>query len=468
MFVIAALAVTLSVGAVSDSAPRLPVSPAVNDRVEIAFLNKYAARIPSFSRQTKLACNMCHNGFPQLTSFGRLFKLNGYTMTGLQMIKAQEDSASRLQLSLSPIAPLSVMAIIAATNVSTPVPGTLATTTELPQQLSLFAATALSPNMGIFSQLTYTAQDGRIGIDNLDLRYARHMQFGEHDAIVGLTLNNNPTVQDVWNTTPAWSYPFNTASIAPSPAAATIVEGALAQQVLGVGAYTLFNNAIYAELSGYVAAPQGAALPLDSTASNIPKAISPYWRVAFQHDMTPSTYLMVGAFGLSADIFPTGVTGTTNHFRDLGFDAQLEQKVGTGMLIGRASYIHEDQQLPAFYVGSPPASENATNTVSTYKVNLSFMPSQTHTLTVGYFGISGTSDNLLYGSAPVTGSASGSPTSQGETFEWSTNPWLNVRLGVQYIAYQKFNGGSTSYDLNVGGRNAKDNNTLYMYLWFAY
>ena len=138
------------------------------------------------------------------------------------------------------------------------------------------------------------------------------------------------------------------------------------------------------------------------------------------------------------------------------------------MLIGRASYIHEDQQLPAYFVGVPPASQNATNTLNTYKFNLSFMPNQTHTLTVGYFGISGTSDNVLYGSAPVTGSASGSPSSQGETFELSTNPWMNVRLGVQYIAYQKFNGGSTSYDINFAGRNAKDNNTLYMYLWFAY
>ena len=67
MFVIAALAATLSVGAVSDLAPRPPASLEVKDRVELAFLNKYAARIPSFSRQTKLACNMCHNGFPQLT-----------------------------------------------------------------------------------------------------------------------------------------------------------------------------------------------------------------------------------------------------------------------------------------------------------------------------------------------------------------------------------------------------------------
>ncbi|MFI5245032.1 MAG: hypothetical protein ACHQQR_07385, partial [Gemmatimonadales bacterium] len=62
--------------------------------MEIEFAKKYAARIPSFSRQTKLACSMCHTGFPQLTPFGRLFKLNGYTLTGLPMITAQKDSAS--------------------------------------------------------------------------------------------------------------------------------------------------------------------------------------------------------------------------------------------------------------------------------------------------------------------------------------------------------------------------------------
>jgi hypothetical protein len=468
MLVIAALAVVLSVGGESDSVVRPSTSVVPTDQVEIAFLKKYAARVPSFSRQTKLACNVCHAGFPQLTPFGRLFKLNGYTLTGLPMITAQKDSASRLQLSLSPIAPLSLMAIVAATNVSKPVPGTLATTVEFPQQLSLFAATELSPNMGIFSQLTYTAQSGTIGIDNVDLRYARSIQVGGHDAIVGLTLNNNPSVQDVWNTSPAWSYPFTSATIAPSPAAATLVEGAFAQSVLGLGAYTLFNNLVYGELSGYVAAPQGATLPLDASASNTPKAISPYWRVALQHDMSPSTYAMVGAFGLSTDVFPTGVTGPTDHYNDLGFDAQLEQKVGTGTLIGRASYIRENQRLPALALAVPPTAQNSTNSLSTYKINFSYVPNDTHSMSIGYFGIAGTSDNLLYGSAPVTGSASGSPTSQGEIFEVTANPWLNVRLGAQYIAYQKFNGGSTSYDILAGGRNARENNTLYLYLWLAY
>ena len=468
MFIVAALTAALTIGAGTDSAARVATSPGAPTRVETVDLTKFTRRIPSFSRQTKLACSMCHAGFPQLTPFGRLFKLNGYTLTGLPMITAQKDSASRVELSLSPIAPISLMAIVAATNVSTPVPGTLATTAELPQQLSVFAGAALSPNMGIFSQLTYTAQSGTIGIDNVDLRYARHFTLGEKDAIFGLTLNNNPSVQDVWNTTPAWGYPFASATVAPSPAAATMVEGALAQSVLGVGAYTLFNNSIYAEVSGYVAAPQGHVLPLDSTATNTPKSISPYWRVAYQHDLTPSAYLMVGAFGLSTDIFPTGVQGTTNHYNDLGFDAQFEKKVGDGSLIGRATYITEKQQLPAFYAGVPATAANAENTLSTYKVNFSWVPSQTHSFSIGYFGINGTSDNLLYGSAPVTGSANGSPNSSGEIFEVTANPWLNVRLGAQYIAYQKFNGGTTSYDLGVGGRSAKNNNTLYLYLWLAY
>jgi hypothetical protein len=41
-----------------------------------------------------------------------------------------------------------------------------------------------------------------------------------------------------------------------------------------------------------------------------------------------------------------------------------------------------------------------------------------------------------------------------------------VKLSLQYIAYQKFNGASTNYDGN--GRNANDNNTLYMLGWLNF
>jgi hypothetical protein len=177
---------------------------------------------------------------------------------------------------------------------------------------------------------------------------------------------------------------------------------------------------------------------------------------------------MIGTFGLYSEIYPIGVTGTTNQFTDIGFDAQFEHRLQTGMLIGRASYIHETQNLAASVTALPATSQNVSNSLNSYKFNLSYIPNPSHTFTVGVFGTSGTSDNLLYASSPVSGSSSFSPTSQGETIEYSVNPWLNVRLGAQYVIYQKFNGGSQNYDVPVNGRSAKDNNALYVYLWLAY
>ncbi|MEJ2687039.1 MAG: cytochrome C, partial [Gammaproteobacteria bacterium] len=46
-----------------------------------------ANAVPSFARQTGLACMACHTVFPELTPFGRTFKLNGYTLTGIQQIE---------------------------------------------------------------------------------------------------------------------------------------------------------------------------------------------------------------------------------------------------------------------------------------------------------------------------------------------------------------------------------------------
>ncbi|MDD5383423.1 MAG: hypothetical protein PHG89_00910 [Gallionella sp.] len=44
-----------------------------------------ASAVPSFARQTGMACNACHfQTYPALTSFGRAFKSGGYTMMGAQ------------------------------------------------------------------------------------------------------------------------------------------------------------------------------------------------------------------------------------------------------------------------------------------------------------------------------------------------------------------------------------------------
>ena len=420
--------------------------------------------IPSFSRQTKLACSACHYQFPQLTPFGRLFKLNGYTLTGLETIGQPADTTSET-LKLAPIPPASAMLVTSMTHLSDALPATQNNTASFPQQFSLFLAGQVTPKVGAFTQFTYAAPDGSFGIDNVDFRFATHTSFSGRDLLFGLTVHNNPTVQDVWNTTPAWGFPFISSEVAPSPSASPIIEGTLSQQVVGVGAYSLWDNLLYTELTGYRSAPQGTAEPLDSTATNTTKGVAPYWRVALQHQY-PSTYLMLGTFGLASQLYPTGITGPINRYTDVGADAQIEQKVDQGALIGRVAYIHESQTLNAARAAAPPTADFLKNTLETFRASASYVATLRYGVSLQYFLTSGNTDPALYPAGAITGSRTGSPNSSGLLGELTYNPWQNTRLGAQYVLYGKFNGASTNYD--GSGRNASNNNNLYLYLWVAF
>ncbi len=421
--------------------------------------------VPSFSRQTGLACSSCHYQFPQLTPFGRLFKLNGYTLTSLPTVGQPSDSVGRESLKLATIPPLAAMLVTGLTQTSRAQPETQNATVGFPQELSLFMAGQITTQVGIFSQLTYSGADGAIGIDNVDLRWARHASLANRDLLFGVTLHNNPTVQDVWNTTPAWGFPFMASEVAPSPAASTLIDGGLEQQVAGLGAYSLYDNTLYAEFTAYRSAPQGSTEPLDATATNVTKGVIPYWRVALQHAGV-STYGMIGTFGFAARVYPAGVSGPTNDYTDAGVDAQLEHRSGIGTWIGRAAFIHERETLTAFTTAVPAEAANLHETLSTLRANLSFEPSLHYALTAGYFQTTGTTDPILFAPASLTGSRTGSPRSRGEIGELAINPWQNTRFGLQYVLYNLFNGASTDYD--ASGRKASDNNTLFAYLWLAF
>jgi hypothetical protein len=419
--------------------------------------------VPSFSRQTGLACSACHYQFPQLTPFGRMFKLNGYTLTSLSTIGQPGDSAGRESLKLATIPPFAAMVVTGLTQTGAAQPGAQNGTMSFPQELSIFLAGQITPNVGIFTQFTYAAADAAIGIDNVDLRWAKHATVANRDLLFGLTLHNNPTVQDVWNTAPAWSFPFMGSEAAPAPAASTLIDGGLGQQVAGLGAYSLYNSTLYTELTAYRSAPQGAEVPLGANAENTTKGVIPYWRVALQHAW-PSTYGMIGTYGFAARLFPAGVAGPTNDYTDAAVDAQIEHQAKTGVWIGRAAFIHERQTLSAFAATGEAA--NLNETLSTLRTNLTFEPSLRYALSAGYFQTTGTTDAILFPPADVTGSRTGSPNSRGEVGEFAVNPWQNMRFGLQYVAYNLFNGASNDYD--AAGRKAADNNTLFLYLWLAF
>jgi hypothetical protein len=419
------------------------------------------APIPSFSRQTGLACSACHTSFPQLNAFGRNFKLNGYTLTAKETIAEQAEGEAPLRLTAIP--GLSAMIQASYTTTNEAVPGTQNGDVDLPQQFSFFYGGAIAPKVGAFVQVTYAAEDGSLGFDNADVRFATHARVAARDMVLGFTLNNNPTVQDVWNTLPAWGYPFASAAVAPAPAAASLIDGTLAQQVAGLGTYAFWNNMFYGELSLYRSAPQGAANPPDESSELTTKGVAPYWRLTFERQWGPHS-VMLGTYGLHARLFPTGVSGSTDEYTDIGIDGQYQRRLGPGSLTARTTWIHESQNLDASFEAG--AAANPSNTLDTYRLNGTFYLDRGIGFTLGFFTISGDADTGLYQPGDVDGSRTGEPDSNGFLGQLDFGPWLNTRFALQYTLYNKFNGAGTDYD--GSGRNASDNNTLYLLGWLVF
>jgi hypothetical protein len=432
-------------------------------------LTSNAEAVPSFARQTGLACEACHTVFPQLTPFGRVFKASGYTISNTSKVQ-DIDRTRRYLMSLSDVPPISAM-VIASTGSSAKAADSQSekTSTDLPQQLSLFYAGQIADNVGAFAQVTYDDQSGTVGIDNTDIRFADVATLYGQSVIYGVSVNNNPGVQDLWNSTPAWGQPFVTSPAMLSPSAATRIEGAMAQSVAGVSAYAFLNQSLYGEIGVYRSALQGASVAQNASSTNdIITGVAPYWRFAYEYDWGQNSW-EAGAFGLDAALHnPTGPAGSavnqslqlgpTDRFVDAGLDTQYQYITDETQITVTGRAIHEDQRLDAtslFGFSTNPSDHlNSENLVASYFWHREIGA------TVGLFNTTGSGDMTYFGTP------NGKPDSSWGNVEVDYVPWLNVKLGLQYTAYAKFNGASSNYDGN--GRNASDNNFIFGYLWIAY
>ncbi|MFZ1909801.1 MAG: cytochrome C [Burkholderiales bacterium] len=429
-----------------------------------------AQAVPSFARQTGFACEACHTVFPELTPFGRRFKLNAYTIDNLPQVSGMSTSKEQT-LALNQLPPLSFMlqASYTGTKAALPdsvLPGELAKNGQVlfPQQASLFYAGRIAPNFGAFVQMTYDGTAGQFGWDNTDIRYAR---LASDNFLWGISFNNNPTVQDLWNTTPAWQSPFDQRSAtAPSPGAATMIDGGLADAgVAGLSVYGSWNNSIYAEFGAYRSAP--AAAVIDSNSTNVVDGMAPYWRLAYERQWGRNSW-QVGAYGVDAKIFPgngTALSGPTNHYSDVAFDTQFQYIGDVHLLSVMATYIDEKQTLDASALAG---ASNPNDTLKTLRIGASYYYHRKYGAALGYFSTTGSEDALLYAptGTAVTDFANNKPDSKGWTGELDWVPYENTKFALQYTMYSKFNGGDTNYD--GMGRNAKDNNTLYLLGWINF
>ena len=432
-------------------------------------MSRPAFAVPSYARQTGLACEACHTVFPQLTPFGRVFKASGYTLFNTRKVQ-DIDQQKQSTLSLSDLPPVSVM-VMASSSFAAKAndPGSSKTSTDLPQQLSLFYAGRIADNVGAFIQLTYDDQSGSIGIDNTDIRFADVVTVDGHNLIYGVSLNNNPTVQDLWNSTPAWGEPSIGSPNLQGPAGGSQIEGAMAQNVAGLSAYAYIDQSLYAEVGVYRSALQGASVANNGNLNNmIISGVAPYWRIAYEMDWGKNSWEF-GTLGLYAALqnpmTPAGaaINGSlqnapTDRFFDAGLDTQYQYIDDANQISLTSRWVHEDQKLNASYLAGFAGAQR--NKLDTFNLTGSYFRFRKFGGSLGFTSVSSSTDALYFGTT------AGNSNSSWGTFEVDYLPWLNVKLGLQYTAFLKFNGASTNYD--GAGRNASDNNLLFGYIWFAY
>jgi len=445
-----------------------------------------AQAVPSFARQTGMACEACHTVFPELNHFGRMFKANGYNIDNLKPVRGITATKQEM-LALSGLPPISLMVQVSQTNLSKNLPegtdlGTSQSgTVAFPQQISLFYAGKIAPGVGSFIQLTYGNDSGTIGIDNVDLRWAGNRVLADDRSLIyGISANNNPTVQDLWNSTPAFGYPYASSNAAVPSIAGTQIDGTLGQDVAGLSAYVMWNESLYAEFGVYRSAKQGAANgvtgetgPLDGGSSNVITGEAPYYRLAYEYQWGRHS-LSVGLYGATFKLLPGAddagphpLSGPYNEFKDNALDFQY-QYIGERHLFTMAgTRIKEDMTLNATYALG--GSENLTDDLTTSRVTATYYYQRKYGGTLGLFSTTGSHDAGLYplGDPPgVVTSASGMPDTKGWSAELDYMPWLNTRLSVQATQYSKFNGAGSNYD--GFGRSAGDNDSLYFLVWFNY
>src|SRR5215472_7743266 len=191
-----------------------------------------AEALPSYARQTGQPCASCHTAFPELTPFGRRFKIGGYTMGGGDWKGV----------------PIAAMYMPSFTHTQSPqdappAPGLHTNDNLVSQQISGFIAGQLVGNVGSFIQVTGDPVGGTASLDASDIRYADTTKLFGQDLIWGLDANNSPTVEDPWNTTPAWGWPQISSTIAPALAPPlTHLEGSYTAIVGGGGPYIFWND----------------------------------------------------------------------------------------------------------------------------------------------------------------------------------------------------------------------------------
>ena len=425
-----------------------------------------AHAIPSMARQTGYECSKCHAGYPELTNFGRQFKLGGYTMSS-----AKWDERPPLER-----LPISGALQVSRTSTSdTAAGGTMPADFPLDrkviaQTVALYYGGKISEHTGALIQYNYDGIEKKWGMEMFDARYANSRSLGGKELVYGVTFNNNPTVSDIYNSTPAWGFP-HTGTAAKQMPASSLVDMTLASKVAGVGVYGWWDDMIYVEVANYRSARTGPGRFVawgqrwgdPELAGSVVNGNAPYWRLALQQQSGPHT-VEVGSFGMTGKLWQdiNDPSLGSNRYRDVAFDAHYHYLEGNHSASIGTVWINEKQNWSDAVVQSGLVS-NPSDTLKTFRVDSHYYYKRTWGGGLQYFRTTGSSDGLRYNTGDaLMGSSNGSPNTKGWIAELNYFPIQNVKLALRYTLYREFNGARMNY---TPGRNASDNNNVFLMAW---
>lgn len=198
--------------------------------------------VPSMARQTGLECGSC----PQLTPLGRQFKLRGYSMS----TPKPDDAPLFDNIPLAGLLQVSRTATRSTGSTGASDANVPLDRDTIIQAAGLYCGGKITDKSGALVQYSYDGEERKWAMEMLDVRYADSTKPLARELVYGVTINNSPTLSDIYNSTPVWGAP-HTGSVSVMPAARTLIDTSVASQVGGVGVYGLWNNLLYAEFDLY-------------------------------------------------------------------------------------------------------------------------------------------------------------------------------------------------------------------------
>ena len=402
---------------------------------------RIASAVPSFGIQTSQPCSACHVGSygPRLKTAGRDFKLYGY---------ASSDNKDHGL-------PFNANARASFTHTDADQAGGASDGFDVNDNfafdgLTLSFAGKIVDQVGAVARLSYNGIKGVWQWGGVDIRYAKDATWFGHDVVFGITVNNGPTRTDLWESALSGA-PTASSGLSRRPKAAPIA-GSLSGLVAGAGIYAMWNDLIYLEFSAYDGFNRDTlnALGVDG--------VIPYGRIAVRKEFDEGHHFIeLGAYALRANVFPRDIdTAGTNEFLDVDVDAMYQWIADPSLstsdtFTARVAYLHEQEKLDA---SRALFGTNAVDNLSTWRADLSYSVDATITATAHYFQTTGDNDAVRWGTHGGKIDTTGW-IGQLDYVPWGKPEapldWLNLRLTLQYLAYDEFNGRSD---------NASDKNTF--------